>query len=228
MPELFEPTKIQTRGQIKFFKTPRGSHVIVLPTCTVPLAHLVEENWLETHSEGRMRTVWRIDTLKNGSQMASLFAKEPERMHSIEKNKYGDYWNRHADKIKVAGLLIERQATWEARILLGLAHANIPAEKPQAIVIRKDGTRFVITKSVHHAAPNNADGIFQDDAENLEDRAKECGFEPIDLYPSNLVTDDSGVAHIIDVNRWNWPPYTDRYRRKFIAAIEQAIAKAQG
>ncbi|MFH1247318.1 MAG: hypothetical protein V1644_02965, partial [Candidatus Micrarchaeota archaeon] len=64
MTELFEPARIRKQGQIRHFETPSGSHVIVLPTCSVPLKHLVEENWGESKNVGGVRVVRHVVELK--------------------------------------------------------------------------------------------------------------------------------------------------------------------
>ncbi len=231
--ELWKPKKVRRRGSIRFFKTPSGNHVIVLPTCSVPVEYLARENWLYYFHEGHVRKVSSVQRLRNSEPITDhegkevvLYAKGPERYyanwHEISASVP---WNQALDERRVemttGDVRVEKQATWEARILLGLLHKGIKAEEPQAIVIHRNGSREVITKGIAGEEPQQ--GFLKD--RHLKERATNAGFVPVDLSSGNVIEDPHGDHHIIDVNRWGWPPFTDIYKKRLIRAIHEEIEK---
>ncbi len=223
--ELWKPEKVRRRGNIRFFKTPLGSHVIVLPTCSVPLEHLVVENWLSDY-KGNVREVRAIMYLRNSQLIVDregkkvmLYAKSPERKFSVSTPPWLLVEGEKKVKIQPGDVRVEKQATWEARILLGLAQKGIKAEEPQAIVIHRDGSREVITKGI----PGEKSWGFK--GRNLRKRAANAGFVPVDLNWGNIIKDPDGNDHIIDVNRWEWPPVTDVYKKRLIQTVREEIEK---
>ncbi len=238
MVELFIPKNVRRFKSIRHFETPSGSHVIVLPTCSVPLEHLVESNWKKIGTEdnvGNVRKVLRISRLSNGKLIrdsagnrVKLYVKHPEHEFDADP-KLGQHapWSRGLTltpvSIETADIRVEKQATWEARILLGLLAKGIKAEVPQAIVIDKNDRRSVITKAI----PDNIIGYFLRFPSKLEEHlARERGFVPVDLRRTNVIVNSRGV-HVIDVNRWGWPPFTDVYRRRLIEAVNEEAKKVK-
>ena len=239
MAELFIPRNVRRFKSIRHFKTPSGSRVIVLPTCVVSLEHLVESNWKRVGREsdvGHVRKVLRISRLSNGrlisdiqtGKRVKLYVKSPEHEFDVDP-KLGQYacWSRGLTltpvSISVPDVRVEKQATWEARILLGLLRNGIKTEVPQAIVIDKDGRRSVITTAI----PDNVIGRFLLSPHNLEivkHQVRERGFVPLDLQRTNVIVNTHGL-HIIDVNRWQWPPFTDEYQQRLIKAVHEQAAK---
>lgn len=250
MAELFIPRNVRRFKSIRHFKTPSGSHVIVLPTCSVPLGHLVESNWGKQQRRsnvGASRRVRYVDHLANGKQVrdnedapTALYVKSPEREYVIGPKKYavdsrrgGDpfIWSREDQtgksiRIKPGDIRIEKQATWEARILLGLAATGIRAEIQQAVVIHKNGAREVITKGILSGGKVNR-GIRADEDSFLKlgERVDSAGFDTADFEDHNLVEEETGRLNVIDVNRWLWPPYTDHYRTRLLEAVHEAVQK---
>ncbi|MBI4406535.1 hypothetical protein HY571_01330, partial [Candidatus Micrarchaeota archaeon] len=159
MTRVFEqPTKIRRRGRLKFFKTKSGSHVIILPTCTVPPHVLIENNWHLALNKSSTRVIRGIDMLHDGSDVTdlagkrtTLWAKQPEIRFYRQKD--GGPWlfgTVQGDKIVTVSqdVRVQKQATWEARILLSLLKRGKRAEIPQALVIHPNGIREVITKGI--------------------------------------------------------------------------------
>lgn len=229
MAELFVPKNVRRFKSIRHFKTPSRSHVIVLPTCKLPLSHLVEENWGRNVNVGTTRMVLRIDSLANGQRVTDksrrpivLFLKSPEL--EFKPNRPQDPWLCGWD----FGVLlddpkdmrIQKQAVWEARILLGLKKKGIRAEVPQAIIIDNEGNRSVVTRGIN--APVVRSLIIRSaDRERFRRRVKCKGFVPIDLW-DNVIGDKSRHLHVIDVNRWEWPPFIDVYKKRLLEAIAES------
>ncbi len=230
MTELFSPQRVRKLGSIRHFKTPSGSHVIVLPTCTVPLEYLVEENWDRKKVQvgwGNMRRITRVKGLNNGIKV-DLFVKDPERRFKVRRfgilRKLRSPWtykdvNKRKSLSKVH-LGVEKQAVREARILMGLKYSGLKAEEPQAIVIQRDGTRELIVKTIQFGEV----GVSHEKEKRLNKLVRSKGFKPNDLTERNIVQDENGNdQHIIDVNRWEWPPVTDKYKRMLLKALDEEI-----
>ncbi len=245
MSELFIPKNVRRFKSIRHFKTPSGSHVIVLPTCSVALKHLVEENWTQAERGkdiGHVRKVARISRIvqlpsgrlirdRHGKKTV-LYVKSPERDFDVDPVLGDDgpwVWNvaRKPVHVEIADIRIEKQATWEARILLGLKQKGIRAEVPQAIVIDKDGRRKVITKGISKSGDVEFNTTrFYENIERVKKRVAESGFIEADLRPTNVIEDSEGVQ-VFDVNRWEWPPFTNEYRKRLIAAVHEEAKKGK-
>ncbi|MDP3742468.1 MAG: hypothetical protein Q8R15_04080 [Candidatus Micrarchaeota archaeon] len=234
MAEMFIPEKIRKRGSLRYFKTPSGSHVIVLPTCTVPLEHLVRENWYGGENVGNFRQVKKITHVQNGALLkdskgnpTELYVKSPEREFNIDSGSIHGIWRDILDvenfksHVSLKGeTRVEKQAVWEARILLGLAQNGINAEEPQAIVIYPGGNREVITKGKEGIA-----FAFPEQIKRLIRVARSKGFTPDDLHSGNVISDEDDNHSIIDVNRWTWPPFTNEYKKRLITAVGEEIKR---
>ena len=208
--------------------------MIVLPTCTVPLEHLVRENWKKIREVGNFRRVQKISSVRNGNfitntkgEKTALYVKSPEREFNIF-HLNGTIWQNTYDRSEYTpyvylrrDIRVEKQAVWEARILLGLAQNKISAEEPQAIVIHPDGKREVITKEIE----NQGSYISGTDLDSLRNTVLIRGFNPEDLHHKNVIVDKNGNPTIIDVNRWTWPPFTDKYQERLFAAVEEEIER---
>lgn len=247
MEELEKPVQIKKIGQIRAFRTRNGSRVIVLPTCDVPLEHLIKENWQTPRELGNVRKVGLIKKLKDGTKV-NLITKQPERVFTAvafspelvnepgtylktedrwafpEHNPedrwiYPDYTRHfHLPEIQTHPK-IEAMANLEARILLQLSQHRIPAEIPLAILINPDGRREIIVKKIdfkwHEQHPTQQ-------IEKAEAKVRRIGLTPVDFNPANFQPDENGKFHIIDVNRWKWPPHSDRYHQALLKAIQEA------
>ncbi len=234
--EAFErPAKMRRRGSLKFFKTKSGSHVIVLPNCSVSPHVLIEDNWSSAARNtnfGIARRIRLVDKLSDGSEVidssgkkATLWAKAPETI--FYRKKHGGPWIfGFVEEDKVVSLRrdirAQKQAMWEARILLSLLKKGKKAEIPQAIVIHPNGTREVITKGI---TEQFSKGISKREVTAAQRSVALAGFVPIDLEERNLLVDERGSPRIIDVNRWEFPPHTDTYIKRLVAAIEEAAEK---
>lgn len=229
--KLASPKKIRKKGSIRFFETPSGNHVIALPTCTVPLEHLIEENWHRPVQVGVTRKVLKVGKLRNTKPIREengietrLFVKSPETI--FRSDGQGWWTNENYSKTALVSvdprdLRVAKQATWEARILLQLLGQNFPAEVPQAIIIKKDGSRQVITMEVPGEHPRYFNAYSPDDAKG---RLRGLGFVPRDVGEHNVIRKDGTNVHI-DVNRWEFPPLTDVYKKRLVQAIKEQIER---
>ncbi|MDP3742283.1 MAG: hypothetical protein Q8R15_03145 [Candidatus Micrarchaeota archaeon] len=236
--ELVKPGKIRQRGSIKFFKTPAGSHVIVLPTCSVPHESLIPENWHDAQDVGHMRRVTSVTGLKElgkpgkhlqildlAGKPTTLYVKSPERLfHSFGELHHGNPWLAYPDskvlaaKLPEGDIRVEKQAVWEARILLGLVQGGVKAEEPQAILVHADGTREVVTKKVNR----NVD--YPLNPSRIREQLRSRPFRAIDAGEHNLIPTEHGTQ-IIDVNRWEFPPFSDTYKKRLIEAVLEEVEK---
>lgn len=216
MATLVLPSKIRRYHDLRYFKTPSDHTVIVLPTCSVPLEHLIEENWVNGHEGGfgNRRKITRVNKLRNGKKLERidmLWVKDPERIFSETPGRL--WWAGIRSSEKGTEIennpRVEEQAKWEARHLIGLFNANIKAEEPQAIIIHADGSKSVITKTRNEKPGEKRETNYDESIR----KATRLGALPEDTGAYNMVKDEEGNETIIDTNRWNWKQPT-RLRQK--------------
>ena len=202
------PEKLRKVGLVSFFKTSEGHKVLVLPTCSVPLHQLIPENWgtqknRDYFDVGKTRHVIGVGRLRDGVEIPRLFVKSPERRFERSHQFSRNVNSLMSSVIDVTGKVVEDQVKWEARVLLGLAQGGIDAEIPQAIIIRKDGSKQLVTERVASDPQEwlltNQNGSFYADVRN---RAAELGLEPQDLTKENTIKKPNGPRTVIDVARW--------------------------
>ena len=231
MSELIRPEKVRRVGNVRFFKTPAGSKVIMLPTCTVPPEHLIKENWdaKSIVPYRSLRNVLSVSHLVNGKKITDTAGKEfPFFVKGSERYFYpfAPHWaprfvSGSADFSNLVDSRVEKQVVREARLLLELAHSNIRAEVPQAFAIHSDGRREIIVKDILGAVRARKETI----ATRLRARVRRHKFIPVDLAPYNVLVDSAGNKHIIDVNRWSKLGLTDKYDRMLAKAVSDELAK---
>ena len=97
---------------------------------------------------------------------------------------------------------------------------EIPAEIPQAI-IERDGKKEVVIKKINHGYnfPERQGLTYSE----IDARVNKLDLVPIDYGGHNMMVDDQGYLHIIDVNRWFWPPHTDDYRKELNQLIRSYL-----
>lgn len=208
-----------------------GRKIIILPTCTLPEHHLLEENWDSTERSinyGHFRRVRNIRKLKTGEKTA-IYVKGPERVFTtFQKNLEEGYvwWGgpRSGEKyIYVSGEVVEEQVEWEAIFLLGLYGLGIKAEIPQAIVEHSDGTKELILEAVAMARDSAQRISSQSSYEEELVRIRNAGLVPIDYGGHNTLRDNEGYPVIIDVNRWEWQPHSNEFRNRLIEQVRRAV-----
>ncbi len=257
MEDVFVPKKVRRHKSLRFFKTPGGSHVIILPNCRIPAQYLVPENWDENESKsnlGNMRQVKKITHLRNSKKIQDksggavhFYVKSPERAFALrtamflggKENPYGLWNNPNRQGVALSGNLVERLVNYEARILLGLKINKIRAEEPQAIVIHSNGQKELIIRGIKTPlmpplreteevrVGKRRVGKKPLDVNELKEKVGKIGMIPADLGGTrhNIVYDRKGRGHVIDVNRWIWPPHTDKYREALLDAVAREIER---
>ncbi|MEK6923653.1 MAG: hypothetical protein AABW54_00245 [Candidatus Micrarchaeota archaeon] len=227
MAALFEP-RARKFGKVCYFRTP-GHHVIALPGCSVPPEALVPENWFgHKPNAGNAREVLKVSMLSNGpirdnsGRETFLFVKSPERAFQPPSER-GVVHDKNGFTLPSDSPLVENQAKWEARVLLGLLARGIPAEEPQAVITDvKTGRRVVVTKFVGISKGTDAA------SKALSSKARDAGAVPVDASYRNVLGNARGVSHVIDANRWKWPPFTNAYRARLMRAIEREYLRIRG
>ena len=185
MPKLFKPENTITKGQLKIFRTPSGAKIIVLPTCTVPLEHLIEENWAEQKSAGATRGVKIIDTLTNKHELTHRLFVKPQRQE-LHHNTFN-----------------------ETRTLLSLLQKRQLAEIPQAIILKHGTPRKLVTLEI----PKGSTEPTQNEVNNIKLHLNAQNISTLDIKPANVIKDKHGTLHAIDVEYWNDPTIERRNRR---------------
>lgn len=204
-------------GSIEQFEGRLGDKITILPTCSVPIDYLDRTNWRKKTQMGNFRDVWSIDSLDNDIR-PGLVVKSPERVFSakskVSENK--DIWwggPKSGERAISIGInhTVELQTVWEAIILLELTRHGIYVEEPQAIIQKKDMSRILVVKEI----PNEQNRVCLV-GENLTQILlyikQKTGLLPVDATDYNCIQDLDGRNILIDVNRWEWPPYSDRFR----------------
>jgi hypothetical protein len=223
-------TLIQKFGATETITGNNGERITVLPSCEVPLTYLQPDNWMVTTGVGNCRSVRSIDRLKNGDK-PKLYIKSPERIYTGEKSELdrGTIWwggPRSGQKKILFNThpLIEEQSEWEAAMLLTLNANGIKAEKPQAILTYPDGKKIVIVREINKLifSGNSHKGPSY---QTMLNHARKIGMIPDDATEYNCLGDEQGYNTIIDVNRWEWPPFTNEYRKKLLSFINSIVVK---
>ena len=215
--------KLREYGPIQ--DTPTNGRLIqLLPTRTLPLDHLLEENWTTVHSYGHFRSVRRAVSLKDGSP-AGVYAKSAERVFSAEPKilARGNFWwggSRSGEKaIHLPNQpLVEERTVWEAIYLLELAHLGIAAERPQALVTHPNGNIELLVADLGNEL--GFTNCFWG-ATATEKMLLATGFHINDLQ---ALVGETG-RHIIDVNRWEWLPFTNPSHEALLGLIRGRIGQ---
>ena len=198
MPELFKPQQITSLGKLRLFRTPSGTKVVILPTCTVPLHHLVEENWGDAKGViPRSRPIKKVTTLKDGSSMETAiyiksiaFETEPPRLMRPNNKKTFE----------------------EARKLLYLHANDEKVEIPQAIILRKNKPYKLLTTEIKGTSLEDEESPFKEIGNELA-RLQQKGIDAIDVKDANLIRAPNEELHHIDVEDWNIPEIERKNRR---------------
>lgn len=222
---------LECYGKCRNYQIPSGDLITVLPTSRVPLSYLVRDNWRKIDPVGNFRGVDIIERLIDGTDPA-LVVKSPERYFTKDEEKlrkgypWWGGWRSHERRVCVVGNpVVEEQSIWEAIILLELHRLQVCAEVPEALVRTNSGERLLvvdkITKPKLYESPSTLQSG-QLTCKEIRDYIRtKTDLEPEDLEIHNRVIDVMGYPHIIDVNRWLWPPYTDDYRIRLLKVISE-------
>ena len=209
--------KLQGYGPTEDHLLTNGTLIQVFSSHTLPLSHLLEENWAVVHPCGHFRSVRRVTRLKDGTS-TGIYVKSAERVFTTEPRKLakGIFWwggSRSGEKpiFILNQSIVEERTVWEAVYLLELDRLGISAEKPQALVTHTNGDKELLVAEVHSSSFTNC---LEYDARLIETLTR-VGFLPNDLQ---ALANCSG-RHIIDVNRWEWMPVTNTSRRKLLELI---------
>ena len=199
MPEIFKPEKITTIGKLRLFRTPSGAKVVVLPTCTLPLHHLVEENWAQQDKViPSTREIKKVTTLKNGRTMeTSIYIKpiafKPDTLRRIR--------------------LSNREVFKEARKLIHLQADGERVETPQAIILQKNKPYALLTTEIKGTSVSDEESPFNEINSEIA-RLKQKGIRAVDVRDENLIRTPDGKLNHIDVESWNIPEIERKNRRK--------------
>lgn len=199
------------------------------PTRTVPIEHLFRENWKTVTQMGNMRSVFSVDTLTDGTH-PNIVVKSPEEIFTKEEtflSKGLPWWGGPRSKERkihlVNDTLILEQSIWEAVILSELNRNGIRAEIPQALIRTNNGKVGLIVNEIDilHSHQKRFQSQYTTDVcPNLRDIVQKTGIIPADDWTGqNTPKDNDGNTWIIDVNRWTWPPYTDKFYEQMIQTI---------
>ncbi|MCL4360276.1 hypothetical protein M1555_03435 [Patescibacteria group bacterium] len=216
-------------GEYKQYELEKGEILTVLSTCSVPIECLEPVNWSVVVPIGNFRQVASIDRLSDGTR-PRITLKSPERIFTKEPKYLATGWpwwggSRSQEKrtTVLRNPVVEEQSLWEAIILLELHRNGIRAEVPQAILQTIEGSCCVIVNTIQVPYfPVTRQG----ESLSAQEIRVKTGLVPEDYGGANLLTDCDGFSHIIDVNRWAWPPYTDDFRRRLIETISNAESKS--
>lgn len=214
-------------GPIETYATADGGQLTIFPTCTVSLDRLLASNWETPINVGNSRLIKYIKSPKHNND--GLFVKSPERyftqdLPSLYRGKiwYGGAKSGHKPLFFRRNPIIEQQTLFEALILLELCAKDIPAEIPQAILLNKIGEYSLITAEIPTTSQLvKLKGPRYDELFELVN--KKTTIIPVDFNRTNCLEDLDGQLHIIDVNRWLWPPFTNSYREKLQTEIITAV-----
>lgn len=211
--------KLREYGPMDDHWSETGTLVQVFASHTVPLPNLLEENWATVHPVGHFRSVRRVVNLKDGTP-GRIYAKSAERTFTAElKNltEGNSWWGGSRSREKSIFLpnqpIVEERTVWEAVYLLELNRLGILAEKPQAIVTKPNGDKELLVSEIRDGRFGNCFGKEAELARALAN----AGFLPDDLQA--LFNDDG--CHIIDVNRWEWTPFTKSSRENLLTLIRE-------
>lgn len=207
-------------GTITRHRTREGRSLTILPTCTVPIESLVEENWDLSQRRitcGNYRNVRWIRY--KGS---SLFVKGPEQVFTKSQKKLqkGEIWwggpRSGEEPIFVPDRFVDEQVEWEAAYLQELLEKGIRAEVPQALV-EFEGQKELVVKDVRTTEYGIGFGY---EGGSICDAVKDrTDLVPIDCKSHNFLPDREGNTSIIDVNRWEWPQYAAGWRMRLLDTI---------
>ena len=195
---------------------PGGKTLCILPSCELPLATLSPDSWGEQEQHGHRRDVFWIKSFRTDAKRRledTILVKSPERRFSAlpDKIKQGDFWHdgekgldRRRGILIHGSPVIEQLAYWEAAYLLALWKADIPAERPQAILEEEDGNKVSV---IVRAIPGT---ISHGPAKELRKSIEDQGIRPEDFQ---FIHHEGKEPSVVDAARWEWPPYTDGTRR---------------
>lgn len=202
-----------------------GTLVQVFASNTLPLTHLLRENWGVIYPCGHFRSVGYVISLKDGTP-GGLYVKSAERVFTAEPRilAKGNFWwggSRSGEKsiFLPNQPLVEEQTAWEAAYLLELDRLEIPAEKPQALITYPNGNKELLTKEIVSASGFTNCLVGNGNTETTAALA-DAGFLPDDLQ---AMVNHSG-HHIIDVNRWSWPPFTNSSRENLLKLVVETTS----
>lgn len=216
-------------GSIESYQNSRGEFISILPTCDVDIKELQSDNWQIPVHVGNFRLVKHIEKLNDGSK-TGLFVKSPERIFTTVPRLLdrGDIWwggpksGEKPVQIKNSPL-IEEQILWESLTLLELLHQGIRCEVPQAILTNAKGENALVVKEIPTTI--NTVPLQGPNERAIANAIRVCtSFIPEDFGRHNCLIDLDGYLHIIDVNRWAWPPHSNNFRSMLIAEVKRMIA----
>lgn len=220
---------LERYGSYQTHEFSSSEKITILPTCTIPLDYLVRENWVKRRPWGNFREVTAIESLSDGTD-PQVVIKSPERVLT-KYPRYLDagypFWggprSGHKAILIRGNAVVEEQSIWEAIVLLELYRIGVRAERPQALLEDKEGRRELVVKRIpiygvcdHRPRPKKQGPTEEELREYININSQ---LEPDDLASHNLPMDTEGYTHIIDVNRWAWPPLTDEFRQRLIQVI---------
>lgn len=217
-------------GLYRTHTTSVGDKVTVLPTCGVPVSYLDRKNWARVLQLGNTRSVKLVDSLQDGTK-PYMVVKSPERVFTTENRwlEKGYVWwggpRSGEGCVKLVGNpVVEEQVVWEAIILLELDNLGMRVETPQAIIQQPNGSMEVVVKEITSTV---FDGSSKSPTYNeiLAQIRNKTSIVPVDASEYNCIRDGEGYAHVTDVNRWLWFPYTDSYRARLAEEIVAAIKR---
>jgi hypothetical protein len=198
-------------------ETENGDIIYVAPTCDVSVSALLPDNWSRTTSmSGPFRLVRSIDALKDGNT-PHLVVKSPERIFTRDPQRLarGDIWwggLRSLEKAVDMGIhpIVEAQVEREAIVLFALKEAGIPAEIPQAIISKTNGSSQLVVQEILPSYSRASEGISFSYSMR---RSQALGFITDGTTGGyNCIRDRQGNDVFIGVNRWQIPPHTDPYQ----------------
>lgn len=211
-------------GMCQSYEIPTGETITVFSTCSVPIPHLIRENWDRKTAMGHFRGVYSVDSLSDGVK-PDIVVKSPERTFTKDDRllENGYLWwggSRSAQRRTtiIGNPVVEVQALWEAIILLELHHNGVRAEVPQALIRGGDGSCELVVNEIGQP------GGFASSTDVIPSRGEiqAMGLQPEDWPGTNILRDDEGISWTIDVNRWSWPPYTNDHRRRLLQEIQKS------
>lgn len=217
--------RIRTYGKVEIIQTPAGEHAILLPSRLVPDRYLDRSLWDRTVGMGNRRKVYSIDRLTTGED-PGLVVREAERVFTTNSlnlslgNVWWDGPRSHDRPVAVHDPIVDVQTFWEAAILLELWSRGIPAEIPQALLVGSNGHVSLVVQRIDDMYARHQG---QTHAEILRRVGRETALKPVDSTEYNTIRDRDGRVHLIDVNQWQWPPYTDGVKTALVDAVKSAI-----
>ena len=99
--------------------------------------------------------------------------------------------------------------------LLEMNRLNILAEKPQALITKSDGSKELVVAGI------KSQGLFRYSGkiESVIEALAKSGFDTEDLQ---FLDSDEG-SYVIDVNRWEWKPFTDDNSAELLDLIRYRV-----